>query len=98
MKPRHAAALALVGWYLMVPPLSNRTGPIERSGALAKWEAWFAFDTAAECEARVKTLTDAAIGRLKAQPVASATEQRISDLQALNARCVATDDPRLKSN
>lgn len=23
MKPRHAAALALVGWYLMVPPLAS---------------------------------------------------------------------------
>jgi hypothetical protein len=22
MKPRHAAALALVGWYLMVPPIT----------------------------------------------------------------------------
>ena len=23
MKPRHAAALALVGWYLMLPPLTH---------------------------------------------------------------------------
>ncbi len=23
MNPRHAAALALVGWYLMIPPIKN---------------------------------------------------------------------------
>jgi hypothetical protein len=96
MNSRHAAALALVGWYLMVPPIASRTGPINRDALLEKWETWFAFDTAAECQARIKTIANAAIGRLKAQPVAIATEQRISDLQAISARCVASDDPRLK--
>jgi hypothetical protein len=98
MKISHAAALASIGWYLMVPPLAGRNGPIERGSLLAKWETWFAFDTATECEARVKALEDSAFGRLKAQPVASATKQRISDLQTVSARCVASDDPRLKGN
>jgi hypothetical protein len=56
MKLRHAAALAGLGWYLMVPPLASRSGPIERESPIVKWEAWFAFDTAAECQARVKTV------------------------------------------
>src|SRR5882724_6408228 len=96
MKPRHAAALALVGWYLMIPPLTNRTGPIEREAPLVKWETWTSFDTAAECQARIETLTGAAIGRLKAQTAAAATPQRIMDLRLLSAQCVANDDPRLK--
>jgi len=49
---RRAAALALVGWYLMVPPLTSRTGPIKRDSPLSKWETWFAFDTANECQTR----------------------------------------------
>jgi len=28
MKPRHAAALALFSWYLMVPPPDNLKAPI----------------------------------------------------------------------
>jgi hypothetical protein len=96
VKFHHAAALLSVGWYLMAPPLTSRRGPIDRQAHLAKWETWFAFDTAAECQARVKTLTDAAIRRLKALPVAVVSDQRIADLRTLSAQCVATDDPRLK--
>ena len=31
MNPRHAAALALVGWYLMVEPLTQADGRISTS-------------------------------------------------------------------
>ena len=44
MNLRHAAALALVGWYLMVPPLSNPSAP------LSKWNLYRSYDTARECE------------------------------------------------
>ena len=44
----------VVGWYLMVPPLAGRNGPIERDSVIAGWETLLAFGTAAECEARVK--------------------------------------------
>jgi hypothetical protein len=39
MKPRHAAALALVGWYLMTPPATGLDFPRSRNeGApLSKW-------------------------------------------------------------
>jgi hypothetical protein len=45
MKPRHAAALALVGWYLMVPPSEHVNLPISR------WNHIASFDTADKCEA-----------------------------------------------
>ena len=64
MKPRHAAALALVGWYLMVPPYSalktvtdattgQRRFPtqteIEQAAPLSAWTLGAGFDLAAEC-------------------------------------------------
>jgi hypothetical protein len=45
MNPRHAAALALVGWYLMVPPAGDNTA------TLKYWLQEGSFDTAKECEA-----------------------------------------------
>ena len=48
MKPRHAAALALVGWYLMVPPLSGKG--VDLSAALSQWEEQAGFDSADSCE------------------------------------------------
>ena len=56
MKPRHAAALALVGWYLMLPPPAlNHLGdqrflPDAEAGApLWRWTIVGSYDTAAAC-------------------------------------------------
>jgi hypothetical protein len=49
MNPRHAAALALVGWYLMVPPRAQDGSPNIRA-PLSEWnQASIGFDTASEC-------------------------------------------------
>jgi hypothetical protein len=45
MKPRHAVTLALVGWYLMVPPTED-ANQIDPSVPLPKWVVLRAFDTA----------------------------------------------------
>ena len=37
MKPRHAAVLALVGWYLMLPPFSAKD--VLYNTPLSRWEA-----------------------------------------------------------
>lgn len=90
MKLRHAAALALVGWYLMVPPLIANPNPttggqLEVSAPLSKWEIVRSFDTAAECnEARQRTA---------ASGVGNAEAQR---LWQKYATCIASDDPRLR--
>ena len=44
MNPHHAAALALVGWYLMLPTAGN-TPP-----HFARWEIVRSFDTAIACK------------------------------------------------
>jgi hypothetical protein len=48
MKRYHAVALALVGWYLMLPPIVD--GKPDVSASLSTWEQWRAFDTADLCE------------------------------------------------
>lgn len=87
MKLRHAAALALVGWYLLLPPLSTTVEEL-RAGdvpSLAKWRQWWAFDTAKECEhERVQ------------QAESSKTEGNVKASEAFFwSRCIASDDPRL---
>jgi hypothetical protein len=47
MKLRNAA-LALVGWYLMLPPLPNHQP--DTTAPLQTWEIWRSFDSATDCE------------------------------------------------
>ena len=83
MKPRHAAALALVGWYLMMPPsktpkpdVLTLLAPIfiaDTAAPLSRWTKVDTFPTQLRCEAR-----------------------RAADLRAPVEQCVPDDDPRLK--
>ncbi len=103
---RHAGALALVGWYLMVPPTVEETSctgitaTIDRwfdrtahdryceemskivafQAPLNRWHDYKAFETLAECEVERQRIST---------PIAP-SDPRFS------ARCIATDDPRLK--
>jgi hypothetical protein len=65
MKPRHAVAFAMVGWYLLAPPPvpKGELSALERAQAagtkflvgapLSQWAVYDSFDTAAQCrEAR----------------------------------------------
>ena len=49
MKLRHAVALALVGWYLMAPPM--RKGAPNYHAPLGSWNMSKAYDSARDCEA-----------------------------------------------
>jgi hypothetical protein len=74
MKPRHAAALALVGWYLTFPPLvcvKNRP-PVQEGNAtilhrpceydprrpLSEWTIVIPYDTAVACDREALRLHD----------------------------------------
>src|SRR5271156_2666492 len=56
MNPRHAAALALVGWYLLAPlPQINPathlpTGQADLNVPFRYWMHWSSFDSAKKCE------------------------------------------------
>jgi hypothetical protein len=90
MKLRHAAALALVGWYLMVPPIEN--GQLNLHAPVSRWEIESSYDRADDCQRIIARfvqmyphLKDEGSGftKAKAWPM-------------VNAKCIATDDPRLK--
>jgi hypothetical protein len=49
MNPRHAAALALVGWYLIRPPGPDNGEP-DFEAPLSRWTYSGSFDSANECE------------------------------------------------
>jgi hypothetical protein len=54
MNLSHTAALALVGWYLMVPPHRLRNGQVlvgvDKSASISKWTIDDSFDTAVGCQ------------------------------------------------
>src|SRR5882762_7449737 len=93
MKSRHAAALALVGWYLMLPPpmrLSDgRIDPDLSSDLSAPLADWFhvrSFDTAADCTAELEVMKRRGAQFQREHPLPVLVE---------NAnRCVSSNDPR----
>jgi hypothetical protein len=84
MKLRHAAALALVGWYLMIPP--GAQSGFDTTAPLGKWFVYGGYDSAHECEG-AKFLDREGL-KQRNDPLADAFK---------HAQCIATDDPRLKS-
>jgi hypothetical protein len=85
MKLRHAAALALIGWYLMIPPRSE-SGPnaFDDRAPLSRWFIFNSHDAAHECEG-AKFLNREG-HKQPNDPMHHAFEQ---------AQCIASDDPRL---
>ena len=88
MKVRHAAALALVGWFLMVPPqvcpknVFNQV-PCGRdlNAPLNKWLSRGYFDSADDCDDRLRTMKS---------PFPPGAPSIVDEYQ-----CVYEGDPRL---
>ncbi len=115
--PRHAAALALVGWYLMAPPPGPprstfaNTAPPNDGAPLNQWTTWDSYDSAQGCEAAKKKSLDIATTDMDKQNHLAEQRQGIwpDNLEgqefliadqlayAMEALCISTDDPRLKS-
>ncbi|HUO06098.1 MAG TPA: hypothetical protein VMU16_12955 [Candidatus Binataceae bacterium] len=105
MNLRHTASIALVGWYLMLPPLiQNSNNSVsdftltDPKAPLSNWVKQGTFDSARECEEALQKLVTAAEANQDSEVVV----MTISDLekirQARSAKCVDMDDPRLKGN
>jgi hypothetical protein len=104
MDPRHAAALGLVGWYLMVPPVAS-DGEVDAYAPLSKWWKFQTDDSADECrtfllEMRTPPVTEAewegsrrAALELKHTPTLNPEELQKRLLESL---CIEENDPRLK--
>ena len=103
LKSRHLAALAIVGWYLMMPPDSARIPhDVDSETPLSRWITVTSFDTEDTCE---KALTD--LQNNQQDPITLDKTGKLKRLQkndaalgkarSLNAACVASDDIRLKA-
>src|ERR1700730_3819675 len=69
MKPPHAAVLALVGWYLMVPPpVLHSSLPVDLGAPLSEWRLFSVHDSAAECEQGLVAFYKVAKTELVANP------------------------------
>jgi hypothetical protein len=99
MNRSHAAALVLVGWYLMVPPLKIEGPPddpktpvdVDTKAPLSQWKNIGSFDTAKQCY----DYPEHFLGMLR-----SNGKEHGGDAMAKywfdHSQCIATDDPRLK--
>src|ERR1700730_16572314 len=105
MNPRHAAAFALVSWYLMIPPLNSAGSPDDAS-PLTSWHNEKSFDSARQCEDGKVTVLEReieALKRLEKIQIPQSPEGfdqyiRWRRRQFAASKCIATDDPRLKPN
>lgn len=108
MNLRHAATLALVGWYLMGPPILH---PDENSkmlgleAPLSLWETIDEFDSIKACkDERFRTEQNGFILEKETDteraknPVTGMTPEQMHSraIELTLVRCVASDDPRLK--
>ncbi len=91
MKFRHATALALVGWYLIVPPLQKPKSP------LSHWKTLEVFDTEALCQVKRKAMVEEAESDETGDSSVIVFETRHGkeEFIARAGSCVASGDPRL---
>jgi hypothetical protein len=111
MNPRHAAALAIVGCYLMIPPMcaDQRVSLFCRETAdpLGQWTIQDKFDTEQECNAKLSSwrgyanrnpFTVCAGGYGDCWSSLTPLQRRVVNDQAdaNKAKCISSDDPGLK--
>ena len=84
MKIGHAVTLALVAWYLLLPPLEVHR--LNQKAPLSLWDNVGTYETAAACKEQAAKLK---------QQHAKLTDPIMKEHFTLG-QCVASDDPRLK--
>jgi hypothetical protein len=91
---RHAAALTLVGWYLMLPPIARLGDHLRPNvdAAISEWEDTDSFDSASQCHDGINDLVRAR----QTSKFTVESERPLAIWQAQLAKCIASDDPRLK--
>ncbi len=106
MSRRHATALALVGWYLMAPPIAydsqrHAMGKVLNGLPLSTWVLLSSFDTAKGCEDWRWGQVTSLASTITAAKKRAQTQEQLRNIDATWAQtdlaeCIATDDPRLK--
>jgi hypothetical protein len=104
MKLRHATALAIVAWYLMIPPI-GADNKVDAHAPLSTWRKGVKFDSEKECDESLKDAIQNPMTPAEYQAAAKATRKAKmlplskSEMTKRTAEslCVAADDPRLKA-
>ncbi len=87
----HASVLALVGWYLMVPPLIGSFGIADQK-PISAWQRFGPYNSESDCEDNKSKWE----GSLEGPHSAEDTRQEQGLMASQEALCVSEDDPRLK--
>jgi hypothetical protein len=104
MKPLHASALAVVIWYLMIPPI-GADNKIDPHAPLSQWRKGVSFQSQKECDDSLKDAIQNPMTPAEYQAAAKATRKAkmkpltMSEMtkRTAESQCVAGDDPRLKA-
>jgi hypothetical protein len=100
MNLRHAAALALVGWYLLMPPIVMEGEKAKVDGRVPLSQLYHddrVYQTESECEeenAKLRAIAESHKNWIGPSGSVAAANDRYVLLT--NQRCIANDDPRLK--
>ncbi len=89
MKLRHVAGLTLVGWCLIMPPLSRDRQQVEKDAPFSQWDTVGNYLTATGCKDELAKLTALISGNINL----SVIQRRV-----LAGKCIAADDPRLHAD
>src|ERR1700722_14884301 len=104
MKTRHAAALAIVLWYLIIPPI-GADNKVDAHAPLSKWRIGVGFESEKDCDDSLKDAIKNPMTPAEYLAAAQATSKAkmkplsMSEMtkRTAESRCVAGDDPRLKA-
>jgi hypothetical protein len=105
MKLPHAAALALMGWYLMVPPTVGPYLRLDLSAPVSRWKIVQSFDTATACEGYLQEMKEgpgalhgeySVAPKFKMEGLEKMQDMGIPTSALTAARCIFSDNPRLK--
>ena len=104
MKNWHQVAfLGLMGWYLMLPPASQRNGMPwpDNKAPISQWTIAKSFDRANSCEAELDSHRKGfkqIYRKMSHNNPQSEFWERFYVAAAGEATCIATDDPRLNES
>jgi hypothetical protein len=96
MNSRHAAAFALAGWCLLVPPIvldAANQPRVQPTAPLNEWRVYSTFESREQCENLKYKIQE---GERRLPP--SEKNAELKREAAASLLCVASDDPRLKGN
>jgi hypothetical protein len=92
---QHIAALGLIVWFLMVPPLVNAPWKVDTQAPLRRWRTVSIFQAKSECDKSLSSIHNTYNSTATARIGAIEKGTRALALQMVFSQCVAGNDPDL---